>query len=78
MAKAIIDTEFISIIQTTENVINSEAMLILDKKDKEIFAKTWYLNNNLRRFKPSAYKYGLKMGNAPKYQPTTKICICHF
>ena len=41
MAKGIIDTEFISIIHTKENIIYSAAMLVQDKNGKEIFAESW-------------------------------------
>ena len=52
MAKAIIDTEFISIIHAKENVIYSAAMLIQEENGKEVFAQAWYLNYDLTKFKP--------------------------
>ena len=44
MAKAIIDTDFISIIHAKENVIYSAAMLVQDENGKEVFAEAWNLN----------------------------------
>ena len=69
MAKAIIDTEFISIIHAKENVIYSAAMLIQDENGKQVFAQAWYLNYDLTKFKPCKYKFGLKLANTPKYRP---------
>ena len=47
MSKAIIETEFTSIIHAKENVIYSSAILIQDENGKEVFAETWYLNYDL-------------------------------
>ena len=69
MAKAIIDTEFVSIIHAKENIIYSAAMLVQEENGKEVFAESWYLNYGLTKFKPHSYKFGLKLANSPKYRP---------
>ena len=40
MSKAIIDTEFISIIHAKENITYSGTILIQDENGKEMFAET--------------------------------------
>ena len=47
MSKAIIDTEFISMIHAKENVIYAAAVLVQDENGKELYAETWYLNYDL-------------------------------
>jgi len=69
MSKAIIDTEFISIIHAKENVIYWAAILIQDENGKEVYAVIWYLNYDLKKFEPQTYRFGLKLGNTPKYRP---------
>ena len=56
MAKVIIDTEFISIIHAKENVIYSAAIVTHDENGKEVFAKVWYLNFNLTKYKPHTHR----------------------
>ena len=60
MSKAIIDTEFISIVHAKENVIYAAAILVQDENGKEVYAET---------LKPHTYRFGLKLANTPKYQP---------
>jgi len=69
MSKAIIDTEFISIIQAKENIIYAAAILVQDEDGKEVYAETLYLNYDLTKFEPHTYRFGLKLANTPKYQP---------
>ena len=52
MSKAIIDTEFISIIHAKENVIYAAAVLVQDENGKEVYAETWYLNYDPTNFEP--------------------------
>ena len=49
LSKAIIETEFTSIIHAKENVIYSSAILIQDENSKEVCAETWYLKYDLTK-----------------------------
>jgi len=69
MSKAIIDTEFISIIHAKENIIYTAAILVQDENGKVVYAETWYLNYDLTKFEPHTYRFGLNLANTPKYQP---------
>ena len=69
MAKAIIDTEFISIKHAKENVIYSAAMIIVDKSGEEVFAKKWDVKYDLRGYDKGSYIFGLNLANTPKYRP---------
>ena len=69
MAKAIIDTEFITIKHAKENVIYSAAMLILSKSGEEVFEKKWNVKYDLRKYNEESYKFGLSLANTPKYRP---------
>ena len=66
MSKAIIYTEFISIIHAKENVDYSSAIFIQKENGKEVYAETWYLNYDLTKFEPHTYRFGLKLANTPK------------
>ena len=67
--KAIIDTEFITIMNAKENIIYSAAMVVVDEQGKEIYANEWDLTYNLKGYAPHTYKYGLALANTPKYRP---------
>jgi hypothetical protein len=69
LRKAIIDTEFITITNAKENIIYSAAMLVVDEKGNQIYAKEWDLTYNLKGYAPHTYKYGLALANTPKYRP---------
>ena len=67
--KAIIDTEFITIMHAKENIIYAAAMIVVDEQGKEIYANEWDLTYNLKGYAPHTYKYGLALANTPKYRP---------
>ena len=67
MSKAIIYTEFISIIHAKENIVYSRAIFIQDENGKEVYAETWYLNYDLTKFEHHTHRFGLKLANTPKY-----------
>ena len=69
MAKAIIDTEFITIRFAKENIIYSAAILIVDKEGNKIFAKKWDVKYDLRKYDKESYHFGLQFANKPKYRP---------
>ena len=67
--RAIIDTEFISIMNAKENIIYSAAMLVVDEQGNQIYEKKWDLTYSLKEYAPQTYKYGLALAKTPKYRP---------
>jgi hypothetical protein len=67
MAKAIIDTEFITIRFTKENMIYSAAILIVKTLREEVFSKKWDVKYDLREYSIGPYRFRLQLANTPKY-----------